>query len=236
MDIVTYVLSGALRHGDSMGNSSVIHAGEFQHIYAGTRVRDSEMNASDTESVHLLQIWIIPERAGGAPTYFQVDLDLDAERNTFVPVASPEEHDKRATLRSDIWIYMARLGEGATIHKDYEPGRAGFLHIVDGIVDIDGHRLSASDGLQFAAADKPIACICHGKQILVAAGVLEGKKATAYPAVKPEVERAGRLWCEVNETFSNACVDGNLVTAPAWPAHPDWIRNYLHVLGTRIVP
>jgi redox-sensitive bicupin YhaK (pirin superfamily) len=70
MDIVTYVLSGALRHGDSMGNSSVIHAGEFQHIYAGTGVRDSEMNASDTESVHLLQIWIIPERAGGAPTYF----------------------------------------------------------------------------------------------------------------------------------------------------------------------
>jgi protease I len=89
---------------------------------------------------------------------------------------------------------------------------------------------------QFAIADKPIASICHGQQILVAAGVLEGKNATAYPAVKPDVERAGATWCEVNETFSNAHVDGNLVTAPAWPAHPEWIRKFLDVLGTKIEP
>ncbi|MCG6860326.1 MAG: DJ-1/PfpI family protein [Chromatiaceae bacterium] len=89
---------------------------------------------------------------------------------------------------------------------------------------------------QFALADKPIASICHGQQILAAAGVLEGKNATAYPAVKPDVERAGGHWCEVNETFSNAQVDGNLVTAPAWPAHPEWIRKFLQVLGTRIEP
>ena len=74
----------------------------------------------------------------------------------------------------------------------------------------------------FAEAGKPIASICHGQQILVAAGVLEGRNATAYPAVKPDIERAGGCWCEVNETFSNAYVDGNLVTAPAWPAHPEW--------------
>jgi protease I len=88
----------------------------------------------------------------------------------------------------------------------------------------------------FAAADKPIASICHGQQILVAAGVLEGKTATAYPAVKPDVEGAGGRWCEIDATFSNACVDGNLVTAPAWPAHPQWIRAFLEVLGTRIEP
>ena len=78
----------------------------------------------------------------------------------------------------------------------------------------------------FAGADKPIAAICHGQQILVAAGVLEGKKATAYPAVKPDVEVAGATWCEVNETFSNAYTDGKLVTAPAWPAHPAWLAQF----------
>lgn len=88
----------------------------------------------------------------------------------------------------------------------------------------------------FAAADKPIASICHGQQILVAAGVLAGKTATAYPAVKPDVERAGGSWCEVNDTFSNAHTDGKLVTAPAWPAHPEWMRKFLDVLGSRIEP
>ncbi len=89
---------------------------------------------------------------------------------------------------------------------------------------------------QFATADKPIASICHGQQILVAAGVLQGKNATAYPALKPDIERAGGCWCEINETFSNAYVDGNLVTAPAWPAHPEWICKFLELLGTRIEP
>ena len=89
---------------------------------------------------------------------------------------------------------------------------------------------------QFSAANKPIASVCHGQQILIAAGVMEGRNATAYPAVRPDLERAGGRWCEVNETFSNAYVDGNLVTAPAWPAHPEWIRKFLEVLGTRIIP
>ncbi|WP_296695561.1 DJ-1/PfpI family protein [Thiocapsa sp. UBA6158] len=86
----------------------------------------------------------------------------------------------------------------------------------------------------FAAGDKPIASVCHGQQILAAAGILEGKRCTAYPAVRPEVERAGGTWCEVNETVSNAYTDGNLVTAPAWPAHPEWMRKFLDLLGTRI--
>jgi protease I len=88
----------------------------------------------------------------------------------------------------------------------------------------------------FATADKPTASIRHGQQILAAAGVLEGRRCTAYPAVRPDVERAGASWCEVNGTFSNAVVDGRLVTAPAWPAHPEWIARFLEVLGTRIEP
>lgn len=79
----------------------------------------------------------------------------------------------------------------------------------------------------FAKASKPIASICHGQQVLVAAGILEGRLCTAYPAVKPDLLTAGAEWVEVNETFTNACADRNLVTAPAWPAHPEWMRKFL---------
>jgi protease I len=86
----------------------------------------------------------------------------------------------------------------------------------------------------FAQEEKPIASICHGQQILAAAGVVQGRQCTAYPAVRPDLETAGATWQEINETVSNAVVDKNLVTAPAWPAHPEWMRNFLEVLGSRI--
>ncbi len=89
----------------------------------------------------------------------------------------------------------------------------------------------------FVKAGKPIASICHGGQILAAVpGAFEGKKAIGYPATHPEMKLAGATIGEVNDTFSNAVVDGNLVTAPAWPAHPEWMRKFLEVLGTHIEP
>ena len=86
----------------------------------------------------------------------------------------------------------------------------------------------------FAQANKPIAAICHGAQVLAAAGVLEGKGCSAYPAVGPDVTRAGGQYVTID--VDKAHVDGNLVTAPAWPAHPDWLAKFLKVLGTRIEP
>ncbi len=86
----------------------------------------------------------------------------------------------------------------------------------------------------FDKADKPMAAVCHGPQILVTAGVLKGRECAAYPACSPDVEGAGGKWIANNETFSNAHVHNNLVTAPAWPAHPEWIRKFLGVLGTEI--
>ena len=86
----------------------------------------------------------------------------------------------------------------------------------------------------FAGNKKPIAAICHGPQVLVAADVLKGKLCTAYPALKPDVIRAGAKWGELNDSLSNAHVDGNLVTAAAWPGHPEWMRKFLEVLGTKI--
>ncbi|MFQ6076577.1 MAG: DJ-1/PfpI family protein [Candidatus Bathyarchaeia archaeon] len=88
----------------------------------------------------------------------------------------------------------------------------------------------------FAESGKPIAAICHGPQVLAAAGVLKGKKCMAYPAVKPEVINAGAEWFGPNETLTNTCVDGNLVTAAAWPGHPEWMKRFLELLGTEIKP
>jgi protease I len=84
----------------------------------------------------------------------------------------------------------------------------------------------------FAQSNKPIAAICHGAQVLAAAGVVEGKACTAYPAVGPDVKSAGGNWVDI--AVDKAHVDGNLVTAPAWPAHPEWLAKFLEVLGTKI--
>lgn len=86
----------------------------------------------------------------------------------------------------------------------------------------------------FADANKPIAAICHGAQVLAAAGVVKGKGCTAYPAVGPDVKSAGGKWVDV--AVDRAYVDGNLVTAPAWPAHPEWLAKFLEILGTKVEP
>jgi deglycase len=88
----------------------------------------------------------------------------------------------------------------------------------------------------FAAAEKPIAAICHGLQILTAADVVRGRRCQAYPAVKPELIAAGAIWDEPSRGLDGVCVDRNLITAPAWPAHPAWMRAFLTALGTRIDP
>lgn len=105
-------------------------------------------------------------------------------------------------------------------------GRAPeYIRLNEKVLDIVRH---------FAAANKPIAAICHGAQVLAAAGVLEGRSCSAYPAVGPDVNRAGGRYVDI--PANKAHVDGNLVTAPAWPAHPEWIAKFLQVLGTKIEP
>lgn len=87
---------------------------------------------------------------------------------------------------------------------------------------------------EFDAAKKPIAAVCHGQQILVSAGILKGRSCTAYIAVKPDIQDAGAKWVDVNDTATNAVVDGNLITAPAWPAHPAWIAAFVKALGGKL--
>jgi len=137
--------------------------------------------------------------------------------------------------------YSEKPGHRFQINADFAKADAANY---DGLV-IPGGRapeyLRLNPGIiklvrDFDKAKKPIAALCHGPQILVSAGVLKGRTCTCYPAVKPDVVDAGATWCEVNAACSNACVDGNLVTAPAWPAHPEWMAAFLKVLGTKITP
>ena len=87
---------------------------------------------------------------------------------------------------------------------------------------------------EFDTAKKPIAAVCHGPQILTAAGILKGRTCTAYAAVQPDVEAAGATWSPINPTATNSCRDGNLITATAWPAHPAWLRDFMDALGAKI--
>lgn len=137
--------------------------------------------------------------------------------------------------------YSEKRGHNFLVNADFEAVKT---EMYDGLV-LPGGRAPEFLRLnpriieiikEMDAARKPIAAICHGPQLLVTADVLKGRRSTAYPAVQPDVIAAGSQWCEVNETASNACVDGHLVTAPAWPAHPAWMAGFLKLLGTRIEP
>jgi protease I len=123
----------------------------------------------------------------------------------------------------------ATFGEVAAVNYDalvIPGGRAPeYLRLNPAVLEVVKH---------FASSGKPIAAICHGAQILTAAGVVTGKSCSAYPACGPEVNRAGGTWVDI--PMDKGYVDGNLVTAPAWPAHPDWLAKFLGVLGTKIEP
>jgi protease I len=137
--------------------------------------------------------------------------------------------------------YSEKLGHRFTLNHDFDGVSAeqyDALVIPGGrspeYLRLDERVLEIVRG--FASAKKPIAAVCHGPQLLFAAGVLEGRQCSAYPAVKPEVELGGGKFVPAEKGFDNAHVDGNLVTAPAWPAHPAWMRKFLEVLGTKISP
>lgn len=146
MEIVTYVVEGALAHKDSMGNGSVIKAGELQRMTAGTGVRHSEFNPSETEWVHLYQIWIFPERRGLQPSYEELAVSEEEKRDRFRLVASPNGADSSLTIHQDARLYLASLSAGQAISHDLQAGRAGWLQVIRGNVNVLGQDLVAGDG------------------------------------------------------------------------------------------
>ena len=136
MEIVTYVLDGALAHKDSMGNGSILQAGELQRMTAGTGVRHSEFNPSDTEWVHLYQIWLLPQRKGLEPGYQQMAVGEEDRRGRFRLVASPDRVDGSLTIHQDARLYLASLSPGKGVAHQIDRGRAA----------LNGQPLAAGDG------------------------------------------------------------------------------------------
>ena len=146
MEIVTYVLSGALAHKDSMGNGEVLRPGEFQRMTAGTGIRHSEFNNSPDEPVHLYQIWLLPDREGHEPSYEQKPFDPAGRHNQLQLVASPGGADGSLTIHQDARIYLADLDADRNLTLDLKPGRHAWLQVLRGTVELNGVRLETSDG------------------------------------------------------------------------------------------
>jgi redox-sensitive bicupin YhaK (pirin superfamily) len=146
MEIVTYVLEGALEHRDSLGNGEVLRPGEFQRMTAGTGIRHSEFNPSKTESVHLYQIWLLPERPGLEPSYEQKAFDEQERENQFRVVASPTARDGSLLIHQDAEIHLATLSPGAQISYVIQPQRHGWLQVLRGSVAVNGQELQVGDG------------------------------------------------------------------------------------------
>ncbi|MFN3159934.1 MAG: pirin family protein [Rubinisphaera brasiliensis] len=147
MEIVTYVLTGALEHRDSMGNGEVLRPGEFQRMTAGTGITHSEFNPSDSEPVHLYQIWLFPERNGLEPSYEQKAFDKAGRQNQLQLVASQDAGEGSLLIHQDARIYLGDLDEGAVVEHVIESGRHVWLQVLRGTVDVNGESLQTSDGV-----------------------------------------------------------------------------------------
>jgi redox-sensitive bicupin YhaK (pirin superfamily) len=151
MEIISYVLEGALQHRDSMGNGSVIRPGDIQRMTAGTGVRHSEMNHSATESVHFLQIWIEPEREGIEPGYEQKAFSEADKRGVLKLVGSRDGRDGSVTINRDVDLYASLLQSGDSVTHALETQRHVWLQVVRGELDVEGMSVSAGDGVALVA-------------------------------------------------------------------------------------
>ncbi len=146
MEIFTYILSGALEHKDSMGTGSVIRPGDVQMMSAGTGIRHSEFNHSASELVHLLQIWIVPDRRGVAPRYQQVHFDAAEKRGRLRLIISPDSADGSLNVYQDVRVYAGLFDGAEHVELPLAPQRYAYVHVARGALEINGQRLSAGDG------------------------------------------------------------------------------------------
>ena len=152
MEIISYVLEGALQHKDSMGTTSIIRPGEVQRMSAGTGVMHSEFNASQSELVHFLQIWILPARPGGRPGYEQKAFSEEERKGKLRLVASPDGREGSVTIQQDVALYAGLLGAGDTVSHPLAPDRHAWVHVARGQVEIAGERLAAGDAIAVSDA------------------------------------------------------------------------------------
>jgi quercetin 2,3-dioxygenase len=147
MEIISFVTQGVIAHKDSMGNVQHLPKGEFQLMSAGTGVTHSEFNASDTEVLKFLQIWVVPESVGGAPGYQQKDF---GQQQGLTPVITPTGENGTLKIKQQTSISQLYLGPNTQEHITFAKGRKGSVHIVEGSLDLDGHKLNAGDGVKLS--------------------------------------------------------------------------------------
>ncbi len=153
MEIISYVLEGGLAHRDSLGTGSVIRPGDVQRMSAGTGIHHSEYNASKTEPVHFLQIWILPEKDGLAPSYEQTNFTADEKRGRLRLVGSRDGRDGSVTIHQDVDLFATLLDQGETVRHTLRPHRVAWVQVASGAALLNGERLKAGDGVAVADAD-----------------------------------------------------------------------------------
>lgn len=153
MEIISYVLSGALAHRDSTGHEAVVRPGEVQVMGAGTGIRHSEFNASDRDPVHFLQIWIEPDRRGLPPRYQQKFFPAEARTGRLCLVAAPDGRDGALVINQDAALYAGILAAGQRLEHAVRPGRRAWMQVAAGDVAVNGVRLTAGDGAAVSNAN-----------------------------------------------------------------------------------
>jgi quercetin 2,3-dioxygenase len=168
MEIISYVLEGALEHKDSIGTGSVIRPGDVQVMSAGTGIRHSEFNHSKTEPVHFLQIWVMPDHEGIAPRYEQKRFPDDEKRGRLRLVGSPDGHDGSIVIHQDVRLFAALMNTGEQVTHALSPGRKAWLQVVRGAVQLNGHEMNAGDGAA-AEAEPAMSVVANkaGAEVLV---------------------------------------------------------------------
>jgi redox-sensitive bicupin YhaK (pirin superfamily) len=163
MEIISYVLSGALEHKDSMGNGSVLHYGDVQRMSAGTGVRHSEFNHSHDEGVHFLQIWIQPNQVGIQPSYEEKHFTPESKSNTLRLIASSDGREGSVLIHQDASIYAAILDGSTDLEHKLEAGRQGYVHVIRGTVNVNGTPLRGGDALKIT--DDNLITLKEGKAV-----------------------------------------------------------------------
>jgi redox-sensitive bicupin YhaK (pirin superfamily) len=166
MEILSYVLEGALAHKDSIGTGSVIRPGDVQRMSAGTGVRHSEFNESRTAPVHFLQIWIVPDRRGHAPGYEQKTFPEAERRGRLRLVASSDGRDGSVTIHQDVALHAGVLEEGERAELALAAGRHAWIHVARGAVTVNGQRLGEGDGAA-VSDERALTLAGHGGEVLV---------------------------------------------------------------------
>ena len=168
MEIISYVLEGALEHRDSIGTGSVIRPGDVQVMSAGSGIRHSEFNHSKQEPVHFLQIWVLPDREGISPRYDQKTFSQVEKRGRLRLIGSPDGRDDSIVIHQDVEIFAALLNSGEAVTRAFAAGRKGWVQVVRGAGEVNGKAVRAGDGVALEGeADLNVTSAADDSEFLV---------------------------------------------------------------------